>query len=110
MSRTIAILALSCLPALAAPASAGFYMEGLAPHSFSYCEGRNPATSDAFIKAPPETWEKTSPKADDLKGSPAWVAANCPTGKDITRAPRHYKAAPASRPHRKPAVQEVPQK
>lgn len=108
MNRIIFGAILAGLPVLAAPASAGFFLEGLSPYSTSYCDGRRAELHDPLVKAPPETWVKTSPKADSLAGDPAWIAANCPSGKAAApaRAPRHHK--PAQRV--KPVQTGVPQK
>lgn len=94
MKRTSLILATSmaALVTSLAPASAGFYFEGLAPFAGRYCQDVDPTLTDPAIVAPQIDWETDSADANSNGGRPAYDAIGCqPEGKG-DRAKTHVRA------------------
>lgn len=108
MKNTIAALAcgMTLATGLTAPATAGFYFEGLSPYVGDYCRDADPTLTDPQVVARNFDFDKTSPDASTLGNRRAYEATGCVTGKVGAQTQgRYIKTKPASK-----APYKVPQK
>lgn len=97
MRKTAALgliaIASSVVLGAAAPASAGFYLEGLQPFAVDYCDEKNPDRNHPPLAGMQDPNEVT-PDGASLQGHHAWISS-CPTDPmRVKKAKPDWRKAP----------------
>ncbi|MCE6959685.1 hypothetical protein LAZ40_11710 [Cereibacter sphaeroides] len=93
------VLAVLGLVAVASPAAASFFFEGLTPFVTLHCNPTAPGLADPPVMAPAVQDDEGTPGAHSLQGRPPFAAPPCEAPGKYS-APRTWQSGPV--PHKVP--------